>query len=104
MIKMTLIYGIKLYQKFISPKKGYRCAHSVVHGGTGCSGAVIKIIKENSFFSWRNLINKRFADCKQANIQHKKDKKEKNGCKKCLPDFEDGCDLLDGCDGCDFSL
>lgn len=102
MIRKSIVFGIKLYQKFISPKKGYRCAHSVVHGGTGCSGAVIKIIQETSIFSWRGLINKRFADCKEAHIKYQEDKKDKKN--KCKPDFEDGCDLLDGCDSCDISL
>ena len=78
MIKNICVFGIKLYQRFISPKKGYRCAHSVLHGDTGCSGAVIKIIENNSIFSWKNLISKRFEECKLANIQLKKIKKTEN--------------------------
>lgn len=100
MIKNTCIFGIKLYQKFISPKKGYRCAHSVLHGDTGCSGAVIKIIENNSIFSWKNLISKRFEDCKLANIELKKDKK--NGkCRKCKNNaLGEGCDNCSDCGDC----
>lgn len=96
MIRYLSIACIKLYQKFISPKKGYRCAHSVLHGGTGCSGAVIQIINENSIFSWRKLIKQRFSDCKSASKELKEKKKNKNCLKKC--DISDACDSCDACD------
>lgn len=105
MLKYPLIFGIKIYQKFISPKKGYRCAYSVVHGGSGCSGAVIEILKNHSIFKWRKLIKKRFSDCKIAS----EEKKKKEGkCSRCLDkitpsrcDLGDACDVCDGCDSCD---
>lgn len=105
MIRFLSIGCIKLYQKFISPKKGFGCAYRIKHGGTGCSGAIIKIIEENSILDWRKLIKKRFNDCKLAAEEIKKDGSKK--CKKCKEckagdacDF--GCDVFDACDGCDF--
>lgn len=103
MLRFLSIGGIKLYQKFISPRKGFGCAYRIKHGGTGCSGAIIKIIEENSVFEWRKLIRERFDNCTKAAQELKKEKNKK--CKKCKNiggdacDF--GCDVFDGCDGCD---
>lgn len=100
MLRFFAILPIKFYQHVISPRKGYRCAHSIKHGGTGCSGAVIKIIETTSIFQWRSLIKKRFADCKQAHEDLKKDRKGR--CDKCKPSSvcEAGCNIGDAFD-CD---
>jgi putative component of membrane protein insertase Oxa1/YidC/SpoIIIJ protein YidD len=53
---------IKFYQRFISPYKGFRCAHA-------CSEAVKKIIQEHGVFSSRTRISQRFSVCRVANDQ-----------------------------------
>lgn len=113
MIRKLPISIIKIYQKYISPKKGYRCAHSILHGGTGCSGAVIEIIQKESVFKWRKKIKNRFLNCKNANIKLKKtnnDKKKKSKCDgscrhaDCTfidsPFFD--CGDIGDCGGCSF--
>ena len=35
---------IRYYQRQISPRKGWRCAHAVAHGGPSCSAAVRDIV------------------------------------------------------------
>lgn len=108
MIRSFSIFCIRLYQKYLSPRKGYRCAHSVLHGDTGCSGAVIQIIQENSIMEWRKLIRTRFDNCRLAHEELKEKKKDKNGkCSRCKNKLKSGCgdgadcglDFLD-CDGC----
>jgi putative component of membrane protein insertase Oxa1/YidC/SpoIIIJ protein YidD len=108
MLRFFIRLGIKGYQKFISPRKGYRCAYSVRHGGSGCSGAVLQIIEENSIFTWRKLIKERFSNCKIAYEEIKKEKKRRKNkkCDSCEPDtckkerWKKSCDLSDTCD-CD---
>ena len=96
MIRKTIILCIKGYQKFISPKKGFTCAHSKLHGGTGCSGAVIKIIQEVPLVQWKEKISNRFESCKQSSMELKKERSKKEGkCSKCLPDIEDCGDCGD---------
>ena len=43
--------AIYLYQTIVSPRKGFRCAYSVVYGGTGCSGYVKQIIRQEGLFA-----------------------------------------------------
>lgn len=101
MLRFLFILPIKGYQKFISPKKGYRCAYSVKNGGTGCSGAVIEIIEKASIFEWRSLIKERFEGCKKASESLKKEKKTgkcKGSCKSGKDSAKRNCDPSDAID------
>lgn len=50
MMKAPALGAIWVYQNFISPYKGFSCAHRVVHGGDGCSGFA-KTASRNLTFS-----------------------------------------------------
>ena len=60
------IYAIQVYQRFISPYKGFRCAHAALHGGDSCSHAVKKLIDEYGIWGSRSLIGARFTECRAA--------------------------------------
>ncbi|RYX82830.1 membrane protein insertion efficiency factor YidD [bacterium] len=65
-INRLLIALIGFYQRRISPRKGWRCAYSVLHGGTGCSGYAHEAIET---YGWRvaiPLVRQRFRDCHSA--------------------------------------
>lgn len=62
----TALYSIDLYQKYISPKKGYRCAYSALHGGCGCSGHVKILIKKHGVLKSIPLARNRFKMCREA--------------------------------------
>ena len=77
-------FGIRFYQKLISPRKGYRCAHSLEHGGPGCSGAVLEILEEHGLWHGYGLISQRFADCSDsAEKRRKREEKRRNKGKGC---------------------
>ena len=80
---MKVLYrlGIRLYQKRISPHKGYHCAYSLTHGGPGCSGAVLSILEENGLFSGWRLIKQRFQSCDSA-AKERQERKERDERKK----------------------
>jgi len=83
---MKIIYRfmIGLYQKYLSPRKGYRCAYSLEHGGSGCSGAVLNILETHGLFRGWSLIKHRFHECSEAAEKRKKRKKEGSGsCPDC---------------------
>jgi putative component of membrane protein insertase Oxa1/YidC/SpoIIIJ protein YidD len=63
-IGVTAITG---YQRYISPHKGFRCAHRVLHGGESCSGYVKRQITENGLKTAFFRTKHRFKACKQAN-------------------------------------
>lgn len=60
------IFLITLYQKYLSPHKGFKCAYACYHNSLSCSGAVKKIIAEQGLISGWPLICKQFQDCRLA--------------------------------------
>ncbi|BDX08547.1 hypothetical protein MACH26_40680 [Planctobacterium marinum] len=80
-MKTISILAIRIYQKFLSPYKGFRCAHAALYKGDSCSNAVLKIIEQQGLVRGYCLIRQRFNDCKAAHVvlveKKDKDKKEK---------------------------
>ncbi|SMB91668.1 membrane protein insertion efficiency factor YidD [Deinococcus hopiensis] len=60
------VSGIRLYQRAVSPRKGFRCAHAALHGGESCSAAVVRIIREDGVLGGRRRIAARFGQCRAA--------------------------------------
>ncbi|WP_373536730.1 membrane protein insertion efficiency factor YidD [Microcoleus sp.] len=55
------------YQKHISPRKGFSCAHRVLYGGESCSQYVKGAIAKLGCFGAIKASRRRFAACKRAN-------------------------------------
>jgi uncharacterized protein len=101
MLDRLALSAIGGYQRHLSPRKGYACAHRVAHGGTGCSGYAKQAIATQGLLRAIPLIRARFSACRDAakelqedKARRKKDKWYDNGC------FHSGCD----CSGCDLPL
>lgn len=62
----TALWLIAIYQRWISPRKGFRCAHSVLHGGPGCSGFAKQAIREHGLWQAVAHIRQRFRDCRTS--------------------------------------
>lgn len=62
-LSLAMIGG---YQKWISPRKGFSCAHRVAYGGTGCSGYAKHRIAEVGLFPAIGDIRERFRACARA--------------------------------------
>ncbi|GAB3699463.1 membrane protein insertion efficiency factor YidD [Mariniluteicoccus flavus] len=58
--------GIDAYQRHLSPRKGYRCAHAVLHGGSGCSGAIRAEVLDRGLIGAAIPTIGRFAACASA--------------------------------------
>lgn len=57
---------IRFYRKWISPHKGFRCAHHAVHGQGTCSGYGLEVFSMHAFpEAWSRLMH-RFRECGQA--------------------------------------
>lgn len=61
-----VVRGIHGYQKHISPRKGFRCAHRVYHGGVSCSEYIRRAIVAHGLRGTCPLARERFAQCRQA--------------------------------------
>ncbi|MEJ6389274.1 membrane protein insertion efficiency factor YidD [Gymnodinialimonas ulvae] len=66
MVSQIALGAIWGYQRYISPRKGWRCAHSVLHGGTGCSGFAKFAIRDHGLWSALPLVRARFRACREA--------------------------------------
>ncbi|MFN5503981.1 MAG: membrane protein insertion efficiency factor YidD [Pseudanabaena sp.] len=63
-IAVTAISG---YQKFISPHKGFSCAHRVLYGCESCSQYFKQVIAEEGILTAIANANGRFQECREAN-------------------------------------
>jgi putative component of membrane protein insertase Oxa1/YidC/SpoIIIJ protein YidD len=57
---------IRGYQRHLSPRKGFTCAHLVAHGGTSCSAAVRRIVERRGVVRGAVPTALRFVACYQA--------------------------------------
>jgi putative component of membrane protein insertase Oxa1/YidC/SpoIIIJ protein YidD len=64
--RALVVLGIKFYQRYLSPIKGYRCAHGLLHGGQTCSAYVKTAFMTNSFGNAVQISRQRFRQCNQA--------------------------------------
>ncbi|MEM9795683.1 MAG: membrane protein insertion efficiency factor YidD [Pseudomonadota bacterium] len=103
MFASVALFGIDIYQRRISPRKGWRCAHSVLHGGTGCSGYAKHAIRDHGLWHAIPLIRTRFAECKDAYItlrsereghQSKRKTGRRSKTERC---FDGACTGFEGC-------
>lgn len=63
-VNVSALTGIALYQRWLSPLKGFRCAHAALYGGESCSVAIAQIIGEQGLAS--PAIAAQFVACRQA--------------------------------------
>lgn len=101
------IAAIVVYQRYLSPYKGFCCAHRVRHGGPSCSEYARQIILSAGWRRSLAAFRARLRACRAAAIQLAADQDEQQRKKRrrdaaldCLPD---ACPVLpDTCpDRCD---
>lgn len=71
-LAVSLISG---YQKFLSPHKGFSCAHRVLYGGESCSQYFKSVVSEDGIFTAISNAKNRFQECRYANENLKLRKK-----------------------------
>jgi putative component of membrane protein insertase Oxa1/YidC/SpoIIIJ protein YidD len=116
--------AIGLYRRYLSPLKGFSCAHNAVHRRGSCSSFGLKVFERYRFGPAMTLLRRRLDDCRRAYAllmasasagpggQNKKSRKRDWFCDVCdptglahcsprslsgvdLPDFA-ACDCLGG--------
>jgi len=107
-------HSITFYQRYLSPHKGFACAHRVLHRGESCSQYVKQVVMAQRWGAGLPLIRDRFQACKAAKLelQHRqtlrmaqkhsdsaqKRKEEQNSSSFDCADWDlSGCDL-GGCE------
>ena len=99
---------VRFYRRWLSPLKGFSCAHNHVHRTGTCSTYGLEVFRSHGFFEGKRLLNERFAECGAAarsvamsssgsdEEPAKKDQKnQKSSWSDCWPDMLGQC----ACDG-----
>jgi putative component of membrane protein insertase Oxa1/YidC/SpoIIIJ protein YidD len=71
MLRWLAIGMIRVYQRWISPYKGFRCAHRVVHGGASCSEFAVQAIQSHGAFGFWPDFRTRLTACNAAAISYR---------------------------------
>jgi putative component of membrane protein insertase Oxa1/YidC/SpoIIIJ protein YidD len=58
--------AIAQYQRHLSPRKGYACAHRMAHGGESCSEHIKGLIARHGLMQAVTLAPDRFRACRDA--------------------------------------
>lgn len=58
--------AVHLYRRFISPYKGFRCAHQAVHGRGSCSNYGLRVYDRRPFGQATALLKRRLEACRAA--------------------------------------
>lgn len=61
-----LVRLIGWYQRYLSPYKGFRCAHRALHGGESCSQFVKRAVRQRGAMRSLSAARGRFAECRAA--------------------------------------
>jgi putative component of membrane protein insertase Oxa1/YidC/SpoIIIJ protein YidD len=59
-------HAIDAYQQFVSPYKGFRCAHRALHGGQSCSEFARRVAMIKGVAAVPAMLQRRFAECAAA--------------------------------------
>lgn len=67
-MRRAVALGIVLYQRHLSPLKGYTCAHGHLHGRGSCSGFARRVVLRRGVLRLVPLLRLRFIACRRAFI------------------------------------
>ncbi len=82
------IDAIAAYKTYISPRKGFACAHRLVKGGESCSTYIKHLLGQETLMSAVQLSRQRFKACAAASYTLKATSSSSGGCiviPCCLP-------------------
>jgi|GEM_PF-1472381 putative component of membrane protein insertase Oxa1/YidC/SpoIIIJ protein YidD len=123
---------IRVYQRQLSPRKGYRCAYGVLHESGTCSSIGLSIMEQQGFWAFWRKMPLQFEACRVAaatledqteeqkkkrrkRLQDEYKKRDYSGIQNCngMENCDLPCDLVDfamcdgigdlGCSGCEIA-
>jgi uncharacterized protein len=65
-LRWAAVGSIRAYQRWVSPYKGFRCAHHALHGEGSCSHFGLAAFRSNRFGTAWGLLLARFHACREA--------------------------------------
>ena len=91
---------IALYQRHLSPRKGFRCAYGVLHGRDSCSRFASRAIREHGLVTGVRLTRRRFEHCRSAShvLEYDRAKRQQKRRERglwCANRWNPGCNTAD---------
>ena len=98
--------AIGVYQRYISPHKGFCCAYRAHTGAASCSALGARVIRRHGLFAGCVLLRQRLKRCGEVYRQcHPPGQRplaaQRGDCDVGCDTPGDGCDVSDACDCCD---
>jgi putative component of membrane protein insertase Oxa1/YidC/SpoIIIJ protein YidD len=99
MLKRTALAAIRLYQKHLSPRKGFSCAHRGATNGLSCSAYGYQAIDKHGVMLGLSLLRRRLDACAWRGAQNRLSQKRAGpvGPFASQGGFVDGCAGAEGC-------
>lgn len=117
-MQQLALWLIALYRRFLSPYKGFRCAHRVHRGGLSCSAFGERAVQRHGVRAGLSVLRRRLRVCgrvhattleKRATRPQRRDLRAQSGdCDLPITDcaMPDDCSILEllncDCSGCDW--
>ena len=106
MTREAALAAIGVYQRYVSPHKGFCCAYRVHTGGASCSVLGARVIRRWGLWSGLRLLRQRLRRCgdvhRRCANQMRSLALQRGSCDLDLPGVDaDCCDAVDVCDCCD---
>ena len=99
------LWAIRLYQRYLSPLKGFSCAYRVHRGGASCSAYGYRVIGRRGLLAGLRLLNRRLDRCGEVS------RSRVEAANPLLHHQRGECGVLDVCDcatdsswGCDHCM
>jgi putative component of membrane protein insertase Oxa1/YidC/SpoIIIJ protein YidD len=95
---------IRVYQRYLSPRKGYRCAYGVLHGAGTCSYIGLGIMEQQGFWAFWRKMPLQFDACRAAasTLENESDEQKKARRKRLKDESRKrDCSRFDNCGGVD---
>lgn len=109
MLREPALAAIGVYQRYISPHKGFCCAYRAHTGAASCSMLGARVIRRHGLFAGCVLLRRRLERCGEVHRQFhpgpqrplaaQRGDCDVGGCDS-PGDGCDACDVFEGCDGC----
>lgn len=106
-MKYIALQAIRLYQRFISPRKGFCCAYAAVTGHASCSALGYRAIRRFGVWGGLDVLDQRLHKCsvsardRERVVRHGPLARQAGSISCDLPcDGSDACDALDCASDC----
>lgn len=99
-MKTLALWAIRLYQRLISPYKGFRCAYAVHTGHASCSGLGYRAIRRFGVLGGVTVLRMRLHKC---GVAYRRYRRAPGAALASQAGFCDA-DCFDGCDICDCAV